>query len=154
MRKYAGLRTGGADGAPLPKPDAPPEPSPSPLADDGGGETAVIISTQSSRAASSAAHGSQATARERHHENADAGAQASTTDLLLALARCHAQCSVKLRPTDPAAADIQVNSAVEAVRDAVAAGYRDRVTLTIDPDMLPLQSLSAYREIVAEIAAP
>jgi hypothetical protein len=81
-------------------------------------------------------------------------AQASTTDLLLALARCHAQCSVKLRPTDPAAADIQVNSAVEAVRDAVAAGYRDRVTLTIDPDMLPLQSLSAYREIVAEIAAP
>ena len=80
--------------------------------------------------------------------------QASTTDLLLALARCHAQCSVKLRPTDPAAADIQVNSAVEAVRDAVAAGYRDRVTLTIDPDMLPLQSLSAYREIVAGMAAP
>ncbi|MEN9667888.1 MAG: Serine/threonine-protein kinase PknB [Planctomycetota bacterium] len=80
--------------------------------------------------------------------------QASTTDLLLALARCYAQCAVKLRPTDPAAADTQANDAVEAVRDAVAAGYRDRVTLTIDPDLLPLQSLPAYREIVAGIAAP
>ena len=80
--------------------------------------------------------------------------RASTTDLLLALARCYAQCAVKLRPTDPAAADTQVNDAVKAVRDAVAAGYRDRVTLTIDPDLLPLQSLPAYREIVAGIAAP
>ncbi len=81
-------------------------------------------------------------------------AQAITTDVLLALARCHTQCAVKLRPTDPAAADTQANHAVEAVRNAVAAGYRDRVTLTIDPDLLPLQSLPAYREIVGRIAAP
>ena len=81
-------------------------------------------------------------------------AQAITTDVLLAHARCHTQCAVKLRPTDPAAADTQANHAVEAVRNAVAAGYRDRVTLTIDPDLLPLQSLPAYREIVGRIAAP
>jgi len=81
-------------------------------------------------------------------------AQASTTDVLLALARCHAQCSVVLRRTDPAAADTLVKDAVEDVRTAVAAGYRDKVTLAIDPDLLPLQSLPTYREIVEGIPAP
>ena len=68
--------------------------------------------------------------------------------------RRHAQCSVVLRRTDPAAADTLVKDAVEDVRTAVAAGYRDKVTLAIDPDLLPLQSLPTYREIVEGIPAP
>lgn len=79
--------------------------------------------------------------------------QTSTPDVLLDVARCAAQCSVHRRPTDPAAADALTDVALEAIRYAVEAGLRDKVTLSIDPDLLPLHSLTAYRAIIDGISA-
>ena len=78
----------------------------------------------------------------------------SDSDLLICIARCFTQCSTVVRDTDPGAADALGEKAVEAIREAVAAGYKDKVTLTTEPDLLPLKSLSAFGEIISGLASP
>jgi serine/threonine-protein kinase len=73
----------------------------------------------------------------------------SDPELLICLARCFTQCSTVIRDADPAAADAFVGKAIEAIRTAAGAGYKDKVTLTTEPDLVPLQSLPALQEIIA-----
>lgn len=70
-------------------------------------------------------------------------------ELLVCLARCFTQCSTVVRDADPAAAEAFVGKAIEAIKTAAEAGYKDRVTLTTEPDLVPLQSLPALQEIIA-----
>jgi serine/threonine-protein kinase len=76
----------------------------------------------------------------------------SDPNLLICLARCFSQCSTVVRDADPGAADAFVGKAIEAIKAAAEAGYKDKVTLTTEPDFVPLQSLPALQEIIAGLA--
>lgn len=93
-------------------------------------------------------------ARHGQWERADSIAESirspqSDPDLLVYLARCFTQCSTVVREADPEAADAFIAKAIEAIKTAAEAGYKDRVTLTTEPDLVPLQSLPALQEIIA-----
>ncbi len=78
----------------------------------------------------------------------------SDPDLLICIARCFTQCSTIVRDSDPSAAKALGEKAIEAIREAVAAGYKDKVTLTTEPDLLPLKSLPTFEEIISGLASP
>ena len=78
----------------------------------------------------------------------------SDSDLLICIARCFTHCSTVVRDTDPNAADALGKKAIEAIQEAVAAGYKDKVTLTTEPDLLPLKPLPAFVEIISGLASP
>jgi serine/threonine-protein kinase len=44
-------------------------------------------------------------------------------------------------------------SAIAALNQAVALGYKDVIALELDPDLLPLQAYPAYQELVAKVRA-
>jgi len=78
----------------------------------------------------------------------------SDPDLLICIARCFTHCSTVVRDADPNAADALGQKAIEAIQEAVAAGYKDKVTLTTEPDLLPLKPLPAFVEIISGLASP
>jgi tetratricopeptide (TPR) repeat protein len=75
-------------------------------------------------------------------------------DLLVGIARCKAQGSDHLQASDAATSDFLANQAIEAIAKAIEAGYRDRVTLTSEPDLLPLKSRPAFDAIISAMPAP
>ena len=78
----------------------------------------------------------------------------SDPDLLICIARCFTHCSTVVRDADPSAADALGEKAIEAIQEAVAAGYKDKVTLTTEPDLLPLKPLPAFGVIISGLASP
>ncbi len=78
----------------------------------------------------------------------------SDPDLLICIARCFTHCSTVVRDADPSAADALGEKAIEAIQEAVAAGYKDKVTLTTEPDLLPLKPLPAFEVIISGLASP
>ena len=72
-------------------------------------------------------------------------------ELRVALARCYAQCARATPPEKSEQAQTFLVKAVETLRTAVQEGYRDRVTLEVEPDLDPLRGLEAFRTLVAGV---
>jgi tetratricopeptide (TPR) repeat protein len=70
--------------------------------------------------------------------------------LLLDAARCFATCAAMT--TTPEVRQARLVQAVDAVRTALAGGYKDRMVLRTDPDLAVLQKESAYQALLAPLA--
>ena len=93
-----------------------------------------------------------------HHVRASEIAQqmrnSNTNDpeILFEVARCYAQCSAAAGVPP----DLQVvyrQQAIESLRDAVARGYRDIVSLRTEPDLDPVRHEAEYQAILKGIEA-
>ena len=72
-------------------------------------------------------------------------------ELRVALARCYAQCARAAPSGKSEQARTFLVKAVETLRTAVKEGYRDRVTLEVEPDLDPLRGLEEFRTLVAGV---
>jgi tetratricopeptide (TPR) repeat protein len=69
-----------------------------------------------------------------------------STPLLLEAARCYAACAAGAAA--PANRERYAAKAIEAVRAAAAAGYKDPIALRTDPDLAPVQTEQAFRDLL------
>jgi serine/threonine-protein kinase len=70
-------------------------------------------------------------------------------ELLLQIAGCYVICAESA--TDAAEKKAFMGKAIDLVRAAIADGYVDRVNLETNPDLVPLASEPAFKEIVSQI---
>jgi hypothetical protein len=69
--------------------------------------------------------------------------------LQLEAARCYAICAATA--TEPDTRTAYTKKAVDAVRAAQAAGYKDHFALRMDPDLAPLREDADFKALLAEI---
>jgi serine/threonine-protein kinase len=67
------------------------------------------------------------------------------------LACVAAQICLLLRKDEPAQAEAEAARAVQALREAVAAGYRDAAQLEMDADLEPLRARTEFQQLVTEL---
>jgi serine/threonine-protein kinase len=70
------------------------------------------------------------------------------------LACIAAQISLLFRRLEPARADAEAERAVQALRDAIAAGYGNVASLAKDPDLDPLRQRADFKKLLVSLAKP
>lgn len=71
--------------------------------------------------------------------------QRRDVEMLIEIAQAYSQCS--LRVDEAQRVELQAN-AIQAIKEAYALGFRDRVVLESDIDLTPLQSNEAFKEML------
>lgn len=74
---------------------------------------------------------------------------ANDPEVLVEVARCLAVCSAV---ADTGPRDEYRRQAVQAIADAIKAGYRDAVGLTTEPDLRPLSDDPKFKALLAGLA--
>ena len=76
------------------------------------------------------------------------GRVARDPEAILEVARCYAQCAAAV-PDEPGPRGRYEALAVQMLGEAVALGYRDVVSVELDPELEPLRSLAGFQELLA-----